>query len=538
MSGNGPGAKADANLIPFEDRLRYTHVVRLIIAAVVVVAWFTGAAPSGLSTAMVAALTASYLAATTVTLVGDRLPRSVGITIFGSALLLDGLYLATVTYAVGGFAAPLMVLVLIHVVSTTLLASFRTGLKLALWHSLLVGAVFQVQEGGFLPDAPRPSATLATIVVAGLWLATLITASAGSANERELRRRNYDLRALTRLGVTMEQTTDPDAIANAIVGAVSSDFGIDSVALVAAASGEPVLVAGVGIRQSSQPFRPAVDALVADTLLTGTTRRIASPDVSTNPWLASIMPDARHVVLVPLHAEGRTLGVLVFEYKAGTNSRIERRIVEMVEQFVAHGALALQNAWLLSRIGALAATDGLTGIANRRTFDFVLTREMQRANVSGAPMSLLLVDIDHFKRHNDEHGHQMGDRTLRAVAQTLAKNGRQNDVAARYGGEEFAVILPGADSAAALEKADRLRLLVAALPDPAVTISVGLATYPFHGMSSADLIKAADGALYESKHEGRNRVTVANLYGAIGAHSVEAVLPLQALPSDERREVY
>lgn len=326
----------------------------------------------------------------------------------------------------------------------------------------------------------------------------------------------------------MEQTTDPDEIADAIVRAVSSDFGIDSVALVAAAAGEPVLIAGVGIRPSSQPFRPAVDALIADTLLHGITRRVASADARTNRWLASVMPDARHVVLVPLHAEGRTLGVLAFEYKAGTNSRIERRIVEMVEQFVAHGALALQNAWLLGRIGALAATDGLTGIANRRTFDFVLTREMQRANVSGVPMSLLLIDIDHFKRHNDEHGHQVGDRTLRAVAQTLAKNARQTDVAARYGGEEFAVILPGADSAAALENANRLRTLMSTLPHPAVTISVGVATYPFHGTSSAELIKAADNALYESKRYGRDRVSVANLADFV---------PVQPLSVDERREV-
>lgn len=525
MSGNGSGAKADANLIPFEDRLRYTHVVRVILAAVVVVAWFAGAAPTALSVTTVTFLTAAYLSATSVTLVGGRLPRSVGISLFGGALLLDGMFLAVVTYGVGGFAAPLVVLVLIHVVSTTLLGSFRTGLKLALWHSLLFGAVFQVAAGGFVPGAPRPGVTLATIVVACVWLATLITATSGSANERELRRRNYDLHAL---GVTMEQTTDPDEIADAIVRAVSSDFAIDSVALVAAAAGEPVLIAGVGIRPSSQPFRPAVDALIADTLLHGITRRVASPDARTNRWLASVMPDARHVVLVPLHAEGRTLGVLAFEYKAGTNSRIERRIVEMVEQFVAHGALALQNAWLLGRIGALAATDGLTGIANRRTFDFVLTREMQRANVSGMPMSLLLIDIDHFKRHNDEHGHQVGDRTLRAVAQTLAKNARQTDVAARYGGEEFAVILPGADSAAALENANRLRTLMSTLPHPAVTISVGVATYPFHGTSSAELIKAADNALYKSKRHGRDRVSVANLADFV---------PVQPLSVDERREV-
>lgn len=115
-----------------------------------------------------------------------------------------------------------------------------------------------------------------------------------------------------------------------------------------------------------------------------------------------------------------------------------------------------------------------------------------------------------------------------AVAQTLAKNARQTDVAARYGGEEFAVILPGADSAAALENANRLRTLMSTLPHPAVTISVGVATYPFHGTSSAELIKAADNALYESKRHGRDRVSVANLADFV---------PVQPLSVDERREV-
>jgi diguanylate cyclase (GGDEF)-like protein len=168
---------------------------------------------------------------------------------------------------------------------------------------------------------------------------------------------------------------------------------------------------------------------------------------------------------------------------------------------------------LLERIRGLASTDGLTGIANRRSFDLTLERELQRSASSGLPMSLLLVDIDHFKRHNDDFGHQVGDHTLRAVAQALASNARQSDLAARYGGEEFAVILPGAGTDMAIEKAERLRQIVAALPEPAVTVSIGVATYPFHGRSADDLIAAADAALYTSKRTGRDQVCAAEVTG-------------------------
>lgn len=508
MTTIGSGGHPEAGLVPFADRLLYTHAVRMALVAVVAVTWVTGSGAPSLDGKTVAMLCTLLLLVTTPTVLAGKVRRSLGITVFGFALLLDGVFLAAVSYAAAGFQSPLVLLVLVHVVSTTLLGSFRTGLKLALWHSLLIGSVLQLQQGGLIDVATGGTAG-AAILGAGVWLVTIVTASAGAANERELRRRNYDLHALARLGLRMDETTDPDEIARAIVDAVSSEFDLRVVALAASAVGEPVLIAAVGTSPPAQQARPAADALVAETMRLGVTRRIAAPDPHSNPWLASVMPTARHVVLVPVHGEGRSLGVLVFEYSAGKSARIERRIVEMVEQFVAQGALALQNAWLLGRIAALATTDGLTGIANRRSFELVLARERNRADALGQPFSLLLVDIDFFKRHNDTYGHQQGDRTLRAVAQALARNGRQSDIAARYGGEEFAVVLPGADTTAAVDRAERLRALVATLPDPRVTVSVGVASYPVHGATDADLIKAADSALYRSKHNGRDQVTVA-----------------------------
>jgi diguanylate cyclase (GGDEF)-like protein len=191
-----------------------------------------------------------------------------------------------------------------------------------------------------------------------------------------------------------------------------------------------------------------------------------------------------------------------------TGSRIERRVVGMVEQFVAHAGLALHNAWLMERVQALAATDGLTHIANRRTFELTLEREVARAAGTGEHMSLVMVDIDHFKRLNDVHGHQRGDDVLRRVAVALTDECREFDTACRYGGEEFAVVLPRCDGPRAMLLAERFRRAVAGcVRDLDLTASAGVATFPGQAIDGATLVRAADEALYVSKRLGRDRVT-------------------------------
>jgi diguanylate cyclase (GGDEF)-like protein len=167
----------------------------------------------------------------------------------------------------------------------------------------------------------------------------------------------------------------------------------------------------------------------------------------------------------------------------------------------------------------LSALDGLTGIANRRQFDQVLDLEWRRSYRAGAPVSLVMVDIDHFKDFNDAHGHQRGDDYLKALAVVLRDGlNRPGDLVARYGGEEFVVVLPGTGEEGALACAERLRENAHALeilhegigPPLSATISLGVATVlPREGSSSASLVAAADEALYRAKTEGRNRVRVA-----------------------------
>ncbi|HEY1042959.1 MAG TPA: diguanylate cyclase [Telluria sp.] len=161
-------------------------------------------------------------------------------------------------------------------------------------------------------------------------------------------------------------------------------------------------------------------------------------------------------------------------------------------------------------------SDGLTGVYNRRYFDQAIEKEVRRAKRSSMPLSLLMIDIDFFKSYNDHYGHQLGDDTLLKVAGTLSDCLlRKDDLVARYGGEEFAVVLPETGKAQALQMAETLRARVALLnvphayadAKPYVTVSIGLATRRGEGtLEAAALIRAADRALYEAKHAGRDRV--------------------------------
>ncbi len=214
--------------------------------------------------------------------------------------------------------------------------------------------------------------------------------------------------------------------------------------------------------------------------------------------------------IFPLRSGESTVGTLV------CGSRKPDALPEGAQRDLAMLALqaaeALQRTRLYERAERLATTDGLTGLSNRRTFNEQLKSRLRQAERYRRPLSLLLLDIDHFKRVNDTHGHPAGDAVLRGVARLAQKQARDTDLCARYGGEELALILPETDAPGALVIAERIRAAMAAAQHftesgaVRVTVSVGIATSAGGGDSPEALLEACDKALYRAKQGGRNRV--------------------------------
>lgn len=176
--------------------------------------------------------------------------------------------------------------------------------------------------------------------------------------------------------------------------------------------------------------------------------------------------------------------------------------------FQRNSTLKEENARLQAQVATLSV-DAVTGLPGRGVFDAMLETEFARARRMRSPMSILMVDIDHFKQVNDAFGHQKGDTTLRAVAQTLMRLTRASDICARYGGEEFVMILLSSGDKGTGMVAESLRLAVEHLQCPggiAVTISIGWAIQSECDERSEEIIKRADDALYQAKSRGRNRV--------------------------------
>jgi diguanylate cyclase (GGDEF)-like protein len=228
-----------------------------------------------------------------------------------------------------------------------------------------------------------------------------------------------------------------------------------------------------------------------------------------------------NIQCLPLMAYGELLGIVVLEGDV-VNDPQESLEIEGSRRFALEQVgLSIGNLKLRESLRQASIRDVLTGLYNRRFFDESSQREVLRAQRQQSKgdydgLALMMIDIDNFKRFNDQHGHEIGDVVLREVAQVLQSQTRGSDVAARFGGEEFTIVLADITDQLALERAERVRKAVEDLvlrPSGkdvgSITISIGLAQFPKHGTSVEALLLAADKALYEAKNSGRNRVVVA-----------------------------
>jgi two-component system cell cycle response regulator len=525
--------KPIADLVPLADRVRWALGFRLGVVVAPIVLWLAvpGARTAGLSRLLYPALAYSALAV----LASPRASwgRAVTVWMFMTNLLADGAYLGWALHCLHGLSGPIGYVVMVHVVAVTLLASFRTGLKLAMWHSIVALAVINAEIAKVIPGgAPTgrdfPTSAYA-VYMAAIWAAALVTSTFAAVNERELRRRRYDGEVLRKFGLELETATDPVRIL-LLLGRLAQEELLAPRAIVMTLADDGSGADAGTVVQVREGAKPQVGRLPVGTppgalFDKALARRgpvlAAGLQAAYDPWLAALWPEARDIVAVPFSLEGQMSGALIFESArrgvlgAGT---IERRAVSTAEQATGHAAMALGRATLLGRLRAAADTDGLTGAANRRTFDVALAEAVRGSAASGRGFGIALIDLDNFKRLNDTHGHLVGDDVLRSAAAAIRSTCREQDIAARYGGEEFVVILTDLELGEAAVAAERIRAAIEACDSPVpVTASIGVAAFPAAGADGRSVVAAADEALYAAKSGGRNRVVAAGDPGSIVA---------------------
>lgn len=253
--------------------------------------------------------------------------------------------------------------------------------------------------------------------------------------------------------------------------------------------------------------------------------RMAFPRVPLMKFNRQVLPEYQrrmeragieNTITAPLRAEGHVIGLLIAARSAGSDpySGHERMLLD---ELASRASLAIVNARLHHHIHEQSRTDPLTGIHNRRYFTELAAGELKRARRYGHPVSVVMMDLDHFKRVNDNHGHRLGDQVLQLFVQRCRENVRTTDVLARYGGEEFVLLLPETDVGTAECVAERLRAVVADSPfktdvvEISLTISLGIAGLDQDGTLTIDqLLDRADRAMYEAKQAGRDQVILAS----------------------------
>jgi two-component system, cell cycle response regulator len=330
-----------------------------------------------------------------------------------------------------------------------------------------------------------------------------------------LDRENQDLKEILEIAFQITAQLEVENIVKNVVWSYASKFQCEAVTVVL---GDPVDEQAVQVipykglkREEISPAFPPITAMLTF-LEKDEFSQLAFPDFSENypdKSFVALLEGLATDVIVPLRTDKGVLGFVLLT-KSGKGVQYGLLEIEYITRIARFAAIALENASLFRQ----ATTDRMTGLFSHHYFEKSLEEEMERARRYKTTFSLVMFDIDHFKKFNDAYGHLQGDRIIREIAKVLTKSVRQVDFPARYGGEEFAVILPAVDLKGALVVAERLRRKVEQYGFPGdaeplhVTISVGVTEFDAKGnYASSEIVRAADRALYQSKESGRNRVT-------------------------------
>lgn len=469
--------------------------------------------------------------------------------------------------ATGGASSPFVLLALLTAVPCSALLPARTAVVVVVACAVayLVPLIFLPPRTGDL-DAAAAGALVSLALVAGLYQGVgavrrqaselnAVTERLGVVNAvlqsqlGEIERRERAQRALHRLASLGPGRGDAQAVWEALHQEARGLFGPDILHLwaVGGTPDEGGLVPAPGprdrdgqpepgaledeLREESDPLRLAVE--------TRRTQYLAAVESTPIGWRRARALGVRSAAFVPLVGRERVVGVLVLAWRNVENplppddlalcqtlARECGAVLEAIAMERAEDELQERIAALYEEVRALSLHDPLTGLHNRRFFDEIIERDLQRATRVAEPYAVLMADLDRFHAFNETYGHEAGDRALQAFASVLQTVLRGADTAIRFGGEEFLMLLPGADRAAASRVAARVRAATARLviglregegpaePDTRrrarITVSIGYAVFPQDGSEAVDLVAAADRALYAAKHAGRDRVVAAS----------------------------
>ncbi|MDI3280556.1 MAG: sensor domain-containing diguanylate cyclase [Bacillota bacterium] len=336
---------------------------------------------------------------------------------------------------------------------------------------------------------------------------------------RDLDRQVRDLAVLRDAASRLSAARTPEAVAQVVADTGAKVFPTDFFGVFLVREGDGTLVAAqvcdVADRCPEGTVVEAGQGIVGWVAAHGEFAHSLDVESDTQYQASPWEQEFRSFTAFPVVVQQKVSGVLAVG-RSG-DPPLDQNQVFLLRGLAEQAGMAWERVLLHQELERLARTDGLTGLLNRRSFDEALVRELHRAARYRLPLSLILLDVDHFKHYNDQNGHPAGDGLLQAVAQLISRQVRAVDVVARYGGEEFALILPETSGSAAVLLAERIRKAVAQQDFPGgsrqpcgrVTVSLGVAAYPDSATTAEGLLHEADQALYRAKAGGRNRVEAA-----------------------------
>jgi diguanylate cyclase (GGDEF)-like protein len=455
------------------------------------------------------------------------LRQSYSIYLSYATSITDALLLSLYISAYGSQMNEYAPIYLFSILTVAMRFGFLETLLMGLADCLLYGTVLLISGRSFSPTsqffAPCALIFLAATLLGYFAHQVRRWQSDKELKEKRLERKVNELSILQEVSSAVHSLRSGDVLCN-IVDVSTRVLGFNRAALFLAKPKSLELEESFLSVRSSRTHLSPLEASLPPLQLTE--EMFASALKRTKPFIVTALqePQAQgedlplegqeqhHWIIVPLQGAEEPIGVLVVDYDH--NEPIEENDLDMLAGLASSAVLAIENSRLHNRVQRMANLDGLTDLFNHRYFQETLRQKLSTARELSQTVSLLMVEVDKFKKYNDTYGHQQGDLVLKSVARALEKGARQwEGMAARYGGDEFVVILPKADKEEAAEAAEQICRSIKEMTAvelskhhlPGVTSSLGVATFPVDADDASSLIDAADQAMYSAKRKGGNR---------------------------------